>query len=217
MISVFNNKGQLLSFVVSVVLSILLVAFVANGTTYVDTDSVGVATDTPGAALSVKGQGIFEGFVRADYFTSTSTNPSWFFGLFGLGTTTPGAELSVVGAALVDGHVTASNFTATSTTATSTFNGGLSLAESAGTLGIGTSTPGNAANVGIEGQEVYQSSGATTTLTVTSSSATQGGCIQLLHPQSGQYWRLYIGSDGNGLGGGAAGSDGLVIEVGECQ
>ena len=245
-------KGKLtLSIILSVLLTTLFVAFVAQGVTYVDTDSVGVATATPGGALGVKGAAfiedflsvstlyatsslgvgtntpaaalgvdgaaIFGGFVSADYYTATSTGTSWLLGNLGIGTTTPGAQFAVDEAGLFAGHLTASTFAATSTTATSTYNGGLSIAESAGTFGIGTSTPGNAANVGIEGQEVYQSSGATTTLTITSSSATQGGCIQLLHPNSGIYWRLYIGSEGNTVGGGAAQLDGLVIEEGECQ
>ena len=42
-------------------------------------DQLGLSSTTPGAMLGVNGSGIFEGFVHADYFTSTSTNSSWIF------------------------------------------------------------------------------------------------------------------------------------------
>jgi hypothetical protein len=68
------------------------------------------------------------------------------------------------------------------------------------------------AMVGIVG-DTYQAGGATTTVIISSASATQGGCLQLLHPQTQQYWRLYIGSKAQG----AATVDGLVVELGECK
>lgn len=64
----------------SILLSVFFVAALTYGATTIDTNSVGVGTSTPGAAVGVKGAGIFEGFVHADYFFSTSTNNSTFGG-----------------------------------------------------------------------------------------------------------------------------------------
>ncbi|TSC82535.1 MAG: hypothetical protein G01um101419_541 [Parcubacteria group bacterium Gr01-1014_19] len=85
----------------------MLVAGVAQAVTYVDADSVGIATSSPGAALGVKGAGIFEGFVSADYFVSTSTHASWVSGNFHIATITPydtAAEFTVQGDAHISRH-----------------------------------------------------------------------------------------------------------------
>jgi uncharacterized protein YjiK len=71
-------------------------------------------------------------------------------GLVGIGTTSPYAKLSVAGNAVVTDNLTSSYFTATSTTATSTFQGTV-LAQNGGSVGIGTTTPGNAAKLGVAG------------------------------------------------------------------
>ncbi|TSC89632.1 MAG: hypothetical protein G01um10143_122 [Parcubacteria group bacterium Gr01-1014_3] len=149
----FRYQRQIITFVASVVLSLALVSMMAFGATYIDVDSVGIATDTPGAALGVKGAGIFEGFVSAQYYTSTSTTNSWLLGdALGLGTTTPGLRLSVDGniygdIAHIDDHLRTSYFLATSTTATSTIGFGLTVDSttlvvdaSVNGVGIATST-----------------------------------------------------------------------------
>ncbi|MEK9185776.1 MAG: hypothetical protein AAB863_03305, partial [Patescibacteria group bacterium] len=100
---------------------------------------VGIGTSTPGAQLSVKGPGLFEGFVSADYFTSTSTNTSWLMGSMGFGTTTPGAKIGVRGAGIFDGFVSADYFTSTSTNTSWIM----------GQMGFGTTTPG--AKMGVRG------------------------------------------------------------------
>jgi hypothetical protein len=217
MISILSNKRQAFTFVVSVVLSILLVASISFGTTYIDTDSVGIATATPGTALGVKGSGIFEGFVSAGYYTSTSTSDSWLLGDLGIGTTTPGTRFSVQGLANlgsleIESTLKLSSLTATSTTATSTFSGGATVADSAGALGVGTTTPAVSSSLGVAG-DAYFGAGATTTVTVTSNTSSVGGCIQLMHANSGAYWRVYIGSGAQG----DTANDGLVVELGECQ
>lgn len=73
MTSFIFSKRQLATFLVSVVLSIFLVALTAFGITYIDTDSVGVATSSPGGALGVKGAAFIDGFVLADYVVATSS------------------------------------------------------------------------------------------------------------------------------------------------
>lgn len=136
MIGVFTNKRQLLTLIISVVASMFVVTLLVQAVTYVDTDSVGVATATPGGALGVKGVGIFDGFVSADYYTSTSTNNSWFLANFGLGTTTPGVRLGVLddvdiaGLLTVESHIETSYLLATSTTA-STFGGAITVSGTA--------------------------------------------------------------------------------------
>ncbi|MBI2052503.1 MAG: tail fiber domain-containing protein [Candidatus Sungbacteria bacterium] len=105
---------------------------------------LGIGTSTPGAALGVKGAGLFEGFVSADYFTSTSSLTSWIMGQFGIGTTTPGSQLAVKGAGLYEGFVSADYFTSTSTNTSWLM----------GQMGIGTTTPG--AQMGINGAGLFE-------------------------------------------------------------
>jgi hypothetical protein len=62
-------------------------------------------------------------------------------GIIGIGTSTPGAALGIKGAGLFEGDLTFSFLRATSTAATSTFDGGVILARSAGNVGVGTSSP----------------------------------------------------------------------------
>ncbi|MEK7654392.1 MAG: hypothetical protein AAB345_03925 [Patescibacteria group bacterium] len=95
------------AFLALVTISIILAVSVAQAVTYIDTDSVGIATATPGAALGVKGAGIFDGFVSADYFTSTSTHASWVMGNYHIATITPydtAAEFTVQGDAHISRH-----------------------------------------------------------------------------------------------------------------
>jgi len=73
------SKGkQIATVVLAVLVSTFVVALIAQGTTYIDTDSVGVATDTPGAFLAADGGILGETIVAADnvktsYFIATST------------------------------------------------------------------------------------------------------------------------------------------------
>lgn len=124
---ILSRKKQLVSVVLSVVFSFLLVAMVASAVTYIDTDSVGIGTSTPGAALGVKGGALIDGFLVADYIRATSTTASSIGGNLGLASTTPGAMLAVKGFTIHDGGVWADYIVATST----------SIA-----MGFGTSTPG---------------------------------------------------------------------------
>lgn len=144
----FLSKRDYFAVFASILLSVFMVAVVTYGATItISSGGVGSGTSTPGSAIGSKGAGIFEGFVSANYFTSTSSLDSWLMGNLGLGTTTPGAKLSVRGGALVDDFVMMSYFTATSTTATSTTRFGINLASSSlnidgvtGRIAIGTTT-----------------------------------------------------------------------------
>ena len=175
--------------------------------------------------------------------TDTGTN-------VGIGTTTPGSLLSVHngetylgGAVLAAGNVKAAYFIATSSTAsffnfasstslslsnllnvsglgTSTLSGGTTVATGGGSFGVGTTSPGS--EVGIVG-DTFQSSGGTTTQTIHSTSATQGGCIELESPSvPGEWVRLYVGGFGatNTASSAVIQAQGraiLVVELGRCQ
>ncbi len=139
----------------------------AYGASVIDTASVGSGTSTPGVAAGVKGAGLFEGFVHADYFKSTSTNPSWISANVGLGgTTTPGMALGVEGAGLFEGFVNADYFRSTST------NPSWLL----GRLGMGTTSPSSTVNndggLAVEGSGLFGGFVMSSYLTATSSTAT---------------------------------------------
>lgn len=157
---------QFLAAAFSVVLSVFLVAVAVYGATTIDTSSVAVGTTTPGAAVAVKGAGLYEGFVHADYFKSTSTNPSWLFGNLGIGTTTPGAAVAVDGAGIFDGFVSANYFTSTSTNDSWLMGG----------LGLGTTTVSDTLNadgsLAVEGSAIFGGDITASTLKATSTTAT---------------------------------------------
>lgn len=136
----FALKGKfLLPVLLSVLLTTLVVSMVAQGITYVDTDSVGVATATPGGALGIKGEAFIEGFLVVNQLFATSTSVA-----HGFGTSSPGADFSVGMNALFNGLVVLGNIEATST-ATNIFEGDLDVRENAtstfvGGMNFGTSS-----------------------------------------------------------------------------
>lgn len=192
------SKRYFFTSVVSVLLSVLAVAVVSYGASLVDTNTVGVGTTTVGAAVGVRGAGIFDGFVSADYFTSTSTNPSWHLGRLGLGTTTPSPTVNADGGIAVEGgglfgdFVLSSYLTATSTTATSTIRTGVIIASStigdvqSGAIAIGATSTSDGDVAGTFSVDpslsvfgVGSAANATGTLYVSNSAATGGGQIIL--------------------------------------
>lgn len=198
---VLSRGKQIIAVVLSIILSTLVVALIVQGVTYVDTDSVGIATATPGAAFGVKGEAIVEGFVSAGYYTSTSTSNSWLLANLGLGTTTPGTRLGVLDAAdiagilTVEDHFKTSSLIATSTTATSTIAFGLtvdttSLVVDAGGngVGVGTSTLPASNNItaslavggGSASTTVYVSGGAGVGSELILKSTDGSGCIAIM-------------------------------------
>lgn len=149
---VLSRGKQVIAVILSVLLSTLVVALIANGVTYIDTDSVGVATSAPGGALGVKGAAFVEDFLSLSNLQATSS--------VGIGTNTPAVALGVDGQAFISGLLIANSIEATSTAtnifegdldvreqATSSFTGGLNIATSTviidqvtGRMAIGTST-----------------------------------------------------------------------------
>src|SRR3989338_8465355 len=131
-------------------------ALSVSGTTNI-TNRLGVGTTSPFAKLSVAGAGSFDDYVRASYFTATSTTASTFhyasstaftasgtgyFNRIVIATTSPYRTLSVVGSGVfTGGNVLASTFTGTSTVTGATFVGTSATATStlAGGLAIETS------------------------------------------------------------------------------
>lgn len=123
--SSFSLSGrQLLSVALSVVISIMAVSFMADAISYIDADSIGIATATPASALGVKGQAHIDSFLVADYIRATSTTASSF------GSTSPGTyTLSVGGFGSVKGNW---NVEGTST---------ISSVIATSTLSVGSSSP----------------------------------------------------------------------------
>ena len=120
----------------------------AFGATYIDVDSVGIATATPGAALGVKGAALVDGFVWADYIVATSTSVA-----SGVGTSSPGAEFGIGGGLLVEGGITGSYLRASSTVASSF----------GGSLGVGSSSPA-ATTLGVIGTLLVNNTASSTFL-----------------------------------------------------
>lgn len=140
------------------------------------TGNVGIASTTPGYALSVGGSAMFDGGVAtAKSFVATSsissagtlavTGVTTLTGNLGVASTTPGYALSVGGSGLIDGGtLTASKLNATSTltvTGTSSFTGLATVAYASSTGSISQTTTG------------------TSTMYMLSSSATSGFCLEL--------------------------------------
>lgn len=167
---ILSHKRQALTFGVSVILSVLLVAFYAVGASLVDTDSVGVGTTTVGAGLSVaegmptilSSNAYIYGKLMLPYLVSTSTTASSFGGPVGVGTTTPGAARFGVnegwttvlsGNAYVYGQLTVPYLVATSTANASTstlshinIDSGTFVVDKSNRVGIGTTTFGSINN-----------------------------------------------------------------------
>ncbi|OGY64236.1 MAG: hypothetical protein A3I24_02640 [Candidatus Harrisonbacteria bacterium RIFCSPLOWO2_02_FULL_41_13b] len=162
---ILSHKQQVITFLVSVVLSVLLVAFYTFGASLIDTDSVGVGTTTVGSGLYVA-----EGFasvlsdelyvygrVNLPFLVSTSTTASSFAGSLGVGTTTPGGTTFGVnegwatvlsGETYVYGPLNVPFVNATSTTATSTlsnanFDSNTLIVDPSDRVAIATSTFGS--------------------------------------------------------------------------
>jgi hypothetical protein len=180
----------------------------ANGTAAVPSLSFLSDTDT----------GLFRGAANVLGFATAGTEQARIdaSGNLGVGTSTPSSVLSVQGVANFVSAATstfytpvsATNFSATTTTATSTFRGGAIIATGGGSVGIGTTTP--IKSLSVVG-DVLIGGSATTTLSVTSSSATAGSCIQLRAASSSTMYRLYIGTPPGSLT-----APPLVVEVGQC-
>ncbi len=118
--SSFSMSGrQLLSVLLSVVISIMAVSFMANAVSYIDADSVGVATATPGGALGVKGNAHVDGFAIANSFNATSSGSIFQWEANDATSTTYavgiGGSGSVKGNWNVEGTSTISSLYATST------------------------------------------------------------------------------------------------------
>lgn len=173
--------------------------------------SLSTATSSPGLLLEYTGSG------PALYVEDVADDTSPFVvdtnGNVGVGTSTPGSILSIqdvanfsTGSTTFYRDIAVPAITATSTVATSTFANGVRIATSAGSLGVGTSTPMQ--TLAVAGHALIGGTG-TTTLTITTSTASTGSCIQMRAGSSTQLWRMYIGTGPT--------QSPLVVEQGSCQ
>lgn len=166
---------------------------------------VGFSSTSPAARLSLTGlSAATTPFFLISTSTATATSTAFVItssGALGLGTTTPYADLSVAGK--IAGHVLDIN----SRTATSTFSAGALIGTQAGNVGIGTTSPRR--TLSVAGTALIGSSG-TTTITIDTSSANTGSCIELRGATSSAIYRIYIGSI-------QSSSTPLVVEAGSCR
>ena len=207
--------------------------------------NVATSVATLGAAFTVHGNSNFEGPVTVNQpltlplINATSTTGySVFAGPISASSTaliggnvginvatsvaTLGAAFTVHGNSNFEGPVTFNVMpsmpflSATSTTATSSL--AYSLTTAAGMIGVASATP--AATLGVAGN-VALGDTATSTITLHSTGAAIGGCIEIEASTPASTWvRLYVGSGGGTLDVvGGAGSDaiGLVVEAGRCR
>src|SRR3989344_4008440 len=121
----------------------------------------------------------------------------------GIASTTPSNTFSVQG----NSYVSGTGFFGSTLTATSS----AVLARDGGTVGIASSTP--AQELGVVG-DIMAGSAATTTLQLTTSSATIGGCIEL-KAVNGTTLRIYATSSTQT--GTLGGVSNLMVEAGRCQ
>ncbi|MFY9493258.1 MAG: hypothetical protein WAP55_02180 [Minisyncoccia bacterium] len=235
MTKIINNKQRFFVSFAAVFLSVFMVAVVTYGATTINTSSVAVATTTPGAALAVKGEAIVEGFVHADYFKSTSTNPSWTMGRFGIGTTTVSSDvnndggLAVAGGAIIGDFIYTSYITATSTTATSSVRYGFGIASSSllvdglsGAVSIGTTTWADADVTGtltIDPSLTVGAVGAAQNATATvyiAGEGGNGGQIILRSSNGANCISIMADSVANAVGAVGGAADFLSVDVVEC-
>src|SRR3989344_833733 len=176
--------------------------------------AISTATSSPGFLLEYTGSG--PAFYVEDVADDTSPFVIDANGNVGVGTTTVGSILSVQGVAnftagtsTIYSAASVPNFTATTTTATSTIAGGLTVATgNAAAFGVATTGPSRLLSVG--GNALIGGSG-TTTLTLTTSTASTGSCIEMRAGTSTQLWRMYIGTNNTVT------QLPLVIEPGSCN
>ena len=223
---IFKNKGRSVASVFfSVLFSLLAVVLVAQAATTISTN---IST---GGTLTVNGASTF-GDAATDLNLSTGTPQASTTSLFTSGLSTYGnsifgdastdtnlftGTLQASTTALFTGDITlyggASGLTFSSSATTTVgfnslaginFDSNLFVIDpNADRLGVASSSP--AQEFGVVG-DVMIGSSATTTLQITSSSATKGGCIELKGADGSTIYRIYATSTGP-----------INAEVGTCQ
>lgn len=206
-----------------------------SGTLVIDPNAsrVGLGTTSPISVLSVQGDTLTSGTstVGAVIATSTllvggttGTTLSAVNAGVGVASTSPGTRFSIhdvanfrIGTSTLYSAPTFPNFAATST-ATSTINYGIRLSDVGGSVGIATTTAARTLSVGGDG---LFGGAATTSVAITSTTATVGGCIQL-KATDGTMVRIYATTTPNTTalytnGGLALGYQNLVVEAGVCR
>jgi len=195
---------------------------------FTNSGSFGVGTTSPGGFVSLSSATSSPGFLLeytgsgpALYVEDVADDTTPFVidtnGNVGVGTSTVGSILSVQGVAnftagtsTIYSAVSVPNFTATTTTATSTIAGGLTVATSGNAAAFGVATTGPSRLLSVAGNALIGGSG-TTTLTLTTSTASTGSCIEMRAGTSTQLWRMYIGTNNTVT------QLPLVIEPGSCN
>lgn len=189
---------------------------------FYDQLSAGASTNTPTTTFNVTGSGYFTAGLGVGYATTGSgnllvNNLAVINGRLGVsGTSSPALEFGVTGSGLFSGGLGVGYATTSGLKVV-----GLGVFNNR--LGVnGTSSPYQ--EFGVSGDAAL-SSAATTTISAESTSATQGGCIELEQPSSadeqagtpGTWIRIYPGRGSLVNASSTNSSIGLVIERGRCQ
>ena len=171
-----SSKKEFVSYGAVLLLGLFMSALAASAATTISTNivtggSVGVASSTPGAPLSVVGNGYFDGgtvYAKALYATSSITSAgtlsvtgvSTLTGNVGIASTSAGFPLSVVGSSYFDGGtVYAKAFLATSSI---TSAGTLTITGASGFTGLATFVSASTTSVGSTGSAYLSTAGTGT-------------------------------------------------------
>ncbi len=193
---------------------------------------LGAASGTPTVTgLNVTGDGYFDSGLGVGNATTSDgnllvNNLAVFRGRVGISSTSPTVDFGVVGSGYLSGGLGVGIATTSglSVSGMSTFNSAIDVRSGTSTITgaavglMGSSTP--YLEVGILGDVAIGGALGTSTLSVETTTASRGGCIEL-RSEAGTWIRLYAGAGGatttdNRVHVGPAGV-GLIIGQGRCQ
>lgn len=152
-----------------------------------------------GTTITAAGKGQFNGDLEINGFATTTASNGNFAsqGTIGVGTSTPWGTFSSEMGTTNPSFVVSNN----GSTTPALIVGGVNQD---GRVGIASTTPSN--TLGVEGNAMFISA-ATTTITISSTGAVRGGCIQMENGAGTTMYRIYVVGAGNAL----------RVEAGACS
>ncbi|MDO8500029.1 MAG: hypothetical protein Q7S66_05270 [bacterium] len=193
---------------------------------------LGISTTSPTVDFGLVGSGYLTGGLGIGNATTSNgnllvENLAVFRGRLGISTTSPTVDFGLVGS----GYLTGGFGVGTATTSAGgllvsgmgVFNSAIDVRSGTSTFAgssfglMGSSTP--YLEVGIAGDVAVGGALGTSTVSIESTSAGKGGCIEL-RAENGRWLRLYAGGTGTTTGSFGvvpAGGNSLVVEQGRCQ
>ncbi len=194
---------------------------------------VGISSTSPTVDFGLVGSGYLTGGLGVGNATSSNGNLlvndlAVFRGRVGISSTSPTVDFGVVGSGYVSGALGVGTATSSSSgllvAGMGVFNSAIEVRSGTSTITgaavglMGSSTP--YLEVGILGDVAIGGALGTSTLSIETTTASRGGCIEL-RDAGGRWIRLYAGSVGTttgSIGVVPAGGSGLIVESGaRCQ